>query len=122
MKFSIKIRKSIAFLVSLLLLSSCTVYQKSSLKELSLIDKKVLVKTNDGKRLKYYKVLEKDGEYWGQTKTTNGDIIETKIDSKNVVEAKKKDTALSAVATASIVAVPAVILFIIGMNDLSYGW
>ena len=113
MKTSSKIRKSIALLLSLIILSSCTIYKKSTLEEVSQIDNKVLIMSKEGKRLKYYKVVKKDGEYWGQTKPKNDYVLETKIDANKVSIVKKQNPELSTLSTVTISILSAVGLFAI---------
>ncbi|WP_455169300.1 hypothetical protein [Aegicerativicinus sediminis] len=116
MKLRMFIKQFFSLTLSLILLFSCSVYQKSSLEELSTINKKVLIKTNDNKRLKYYRVVKKDQDYWGQTKLKDDKFEEAKIDPQQVKEAKKKNTALSAVATASLGVIPATLAAIALVN------
>ena len=120
MKLRTFFKQFFSLTMSLFVLFNCSVYQKSSLEELSAIDKKALIKTNDNKRLSYYKIVKKDQEYWGQTKLKGGNFMETKIYTEQVSEAKKKNTALSAVATASLGLIPLTILIVTAANELDY--
>ena len=109
----------VGFLILLFFLQSCTVYQKTpvSINEAITLDKKVLVITDSDKKLKFKKIEQINGIYYGITKTAiRVPLIESKIKTIRISD-KSKSTLL----TIGVVVVPLAIVVIFSIIDWGPG-
>ena len=109
----------VGFLFLLFLLQSCTVYQKTpvSINEAITLDKKVLVITDSDKKLKFKKIEQINGIYYGITKAAiRVPLIESKIKTIRISD-KSKSTLL----TIGVVVVPLAVVVIISIIDWGPG-
>lgn len=109
----------VGFLILLFLHQSCTVYQKTpvSINEAITLDKKVLVITESDKKLKFKKIEQINGIYYGITKTAiRVPLIESKIKTIRISD-KSKSTLL----TIGVVVVPLAIVVIFSIIDWGPG-
>lgn len=83
-------------LVLILVLQGCRVYKhkESSLQEAVTEQKRVKIKTTDGKTLKYKRVYKEDGQYFG-TKKVYGVMESEPIDSEKIENVRLHNQALS---------------------------
>lgn len=109
----------VGFLILLFLHQSCTVYQKTpvSINGAITLDNKLLVITNSDKKLKFKKIEQINGIYYGITKAAiRVPLIESKIKTIRISD-KSKSTLL----TIGVVVVPLAIVVIFSIIDWGPG-
>jgi len=92
----IEIRMICAFLGLLILLQSCRVYHKTpvSLDQAVKEEKRVKIKTEDGKTYKFHKVIFEDGRFYGVRKE-KGEMVKTPIEQNQLRKVRLHNKTLS---------------------------
>ena len=105
-------------LIFVLLLQSCTVYQKTpvSYLEATAINKKVVITKTDDSKHKYRKIEQIDGQYFGIIKS-NGNLVNVPLKESDIKSIRLLNKTASTLATIGIISGAVIILSgIIGIN------
>lgn len=118
------------FLIFVLLFQSCVAYHKTpvSIEDAVTSNNKVLVITNNDTKLKFKKIQQIDGKYYGISEDEDRKIIKTPLNESNIKTIRVLDKSASTWGTIGIVAGSLlVIVGIIGYSamenmDLGVNW
>ncbi len=111
--------KSIAWvLITLLLFQSCYT-QQVSVKQTIGVEKKVRIKTDDGKRYCFRGLIRKNGTLYGVKKDRGVGLVEKDLSHLNITEVKYYDP--GATSTLAIVSTFGIIILIGALTVLSEG-
>ena len=107
--------KNLGIILSLmLLLQSCGVYYKNpiSLDEAARQEGKVKTRTVEGKKIKYKKIIQTDGQFYG-TKRISGDLVQYPLSPEEISTVRLKNKSASTWVTVSSIVVPVGALIIL---------
>jgi hypothetical protein len=111
------------FIVFVLLLQSCAVYQKSpvSIAEATATNHKVLILKTDDTELKLKKIELINGMYYGLTKDDNLKLVKVRLNESEIKTIRVLDKSTSTLLTIGAVAVPIIAVIIIVSTADIYG-
>jgi hypothetical protein len=111
------------FLVFVVILQSCAVYQKNlvSIEEATATNHKVLIIKTDDTKLKLKKIELINGKYYGVVKDDNWKIIKIRLNESEIKTIRVLDKSTSTLLTIGAVVVPIIAIIIIVSTADIYG-
>lgn len=111
--------KTIAlFLVTFILFQSCVVYDLKrpvTLKQASMEQKKVKIKTKANQTIKYHYISFEDGNYYG-VKRKSGEFTKVKLNDTEIIQVLSQNKSGSDWATVAAITLPVIAILILALT------